>query len=427
MKFKLLGLILAVLVIVSGIAGMVLAGSPSDVQFVKIEVDDNDVSGGDLVYVERSDDVDVSVSLRAQSVDDIEDLKLRAWLGGYEDEVEDVSSMFDLVPGVTRTIDLNLQLPDDMDASKAYILHAEVYNADGSKEYTANLGTVRLQIEEARHRIRIKDIIYSTEVNSGSLLYTKVRVENTGSKDEKDVKVSVSIPTLGVATRDYIDKLVWTEDDDDDVTSDSIELALRIPENAVSGDYELQVDVEYNNGRELTSATRMIQINGIAAGAGEMVISVDTTSQDVVKGEEATFKLMFANLGNKAITYSVETTGADAWADVKVNPAFVSLAPGQAGEVMINLKAKEEALAGSHAFVARINAGENTVKELGLNANVKEAGYDLGSLKTGLEIGFAIIVILLVILGLIVAFYKIGGKKEEKPSEPESLSEESYY
>ena len=49
---------------------------------------------------------------------------------------------------------------------------------------------------------------------------------------------------------------------------------------------------------------------------------------------------------------------------------------------------------------------------MSLNANVIESGYDMGSLKTGLEVGFAILVILLVILGLIVAFYKIGGKKE---------------
>ena len=424
---KLLSLFIVVLVSLTGIASVAMAGSPSDIQFVNLKVNDHDVSSGDTIYVEREDNVDISASLKALSVDDIKDVKIRAWLGGYEDEVEDVSSMFDLISHATRAMDLSLQLPSDMEASTPYALHLEAYTSSGSKMYTQDLGVVKFQIEETRHELKVQDVIYSSSVNAGSVLYTKVRLENTGARDEKDIKVSISLPELGVSTRDYIDRLVWEEVDDDDKTSDSMGLALRIPDNVVTGDYELQVDAEYNNGRELTSVTKMVHIDGIAANAGDMVISIDTTSQNVAKGDEVAYKLMFANLGAGNAVYSVGVVGAEAWANVKISPTFVSLAPGQAGEAIVSLTANEDAVVGSHMFTLRVNAGEKVVKELSLSANVAEAGYNLGSLKTGLEVGFAIVVILLVILGLIVAFYKIGGKKESKPSEPESLSEETYY
>lgn len=424
-RFKLLSFIIAILVCLSGLTNVAVAGAPSDTQFLKLKVNGNDVSSGETVYVERGDNVDVSVNLKAISVDDIENLKARAWLGGYEDEVEDVSSMFDLISNAVRAVDLSLQLPDDMDASKQYELNLEVYNSDGTKEYTEDLGLVKFQIEEVRHDIEIKDVIYSNSVSAGSILYTKVRLENTGAKDEKNIKVSVSIPELGISTRDYLDELVWKEVSDDDKTSDSIELALRLPENIVSGDYELQVDAEYHKGRDLTSVTRNVHIKGVSASAADMVISIDTTSQSVAKGDEVAYKLVFANLGTGDAVYSVEVAGAEAWADVRVSPGFVTLGPGEAGEVTIYLDAKEDAAVGSHMFSVRVNSGDATVKELNLNADVEKAGF--GSLKTGLEVGFAILVILLVILGLVVAFYKIGGKKEEKPSEPEGLSEETYY
>jgi len=423
---KLLSLILVMLVSFSGIANVALAGSPSDVQFIGLKVDGNDVSSGETVYVERGDDVDVSVNLKAYSVDDVEDLKIKAWLGGYEDEVEDITGLFDLTPNVARAFGLSLQLPSDMDASKAYNLHVEVYNSDGEKQYTEDLGLVKFQIEETRHDLEVQDVIYSSSVNAGSILYTKVRVENTGAKDEKDVKVSVSIPELGVSARDYIDELVYEENNDDDSTTESIGIALRLPDNAVTGDYELQIDVEYNRERELTSVTRMVHVNGIAAGAKDMVISIDTTTQEVAKGDEVAYKLMFANLGTGSAVYSVEVAGEEAWADAKVNPGFVTLAPGQAGEVIVSLEAKDDAAIGSHMFSLRVKAGEATVEDLTLNADVVKAS-SLGSLKTGLEIGFAIAVILLIILGLVVAFYKIGGKKTGKPSEPEGLTEETYY
>ena len=138
-RFKLLSFILAILVCLSGLANVAVAGAPSDAQFLKLKINGNDASSGETVYVERGDDVDISVNLKAISVDDIEDLKVRAWLGGYEDEVEDVSSMFDLISNAARAVDLSLQLPDDMYASKQYELNVEVYNSDGTKEYTEDL------------------------------------------------------------------------------------------------------------------------------------------------------------------------------------------------------------------------------------------------------------------------------------------------
>ena len=60
-----------------------------------------------------------------------------------------------------------------------------------------------------------------------------VRVENKGQKDEDDVKVTVSIPALGLSATDYIDEV---EEDEEEETE---ELFIRMPKCAEAGQYEL--------------------------------------------------------------------------------------------------------------------------------------------------------------------------------------------
>ena len=102
---------------------------------------------------------------------------------------------------------------------------------------------------------------------------------------------------------------------------------------------------------------------------------------------------------------------------------------GETGEIIVKVT-PNAGVAGTQSFTAKIKANGEVMKEINLNANVAVAsGSDLGNVKRGLEIGFAILAILLVILGLIIASNKLKGSDddEEPLAEGEQSAGQTYY
>ena len=101
------------------------------------------------------------------------------------------------------------------------------------------------------------------------------------------------------------------------------------------------------------------------------------------------------------------------------------------GEFFVFIGANQNAPLGQQTFKVNILADGATVRELNLNANilqgapvVKSTGFE--NTQRALEIGFIVLVIILVILGLVIAFRRIGASKAET-SEPETVGEQTYY
>ncbi len=114
----------------------------------------------------------------------------------------------------------------------------------------------------------------------------------------------------------------------------------------------------------------MIHVSGETEQTVEAIISIDSTSKQIAQGSEVAYKLMFANLGDKVAVYSASVAGTELWANARAEPAFITVQPGQTGELFVNLKAKDNADVGSKMFTVKINSGANTVKEINLNADV---------------------------------------------------------
>jgi uncharacterized membrane protein len=404
----------------------------SNVNFNKIEVNGVDVTSGDTIYVERGDNVEIRVQIKSTAT--YQDVNVKAWLGGYEySDVEDISSMFDIIPGVTYSKVLNLQLPDDMEASNVYKLHIQVYNDDDSKEVVV---PVKLQVQETRHKLNIEDVIIrpSTNVEAGRPIFVSVRLENMGAKDEKDIKVSASIPDLGVSSRDYMDKLVNEQNDntcdnnDCKSSASSNELYLRIPEDAKTGNYDVKVEVTYNNGHSTISKTEKIFVTGsktIEEKNAQAIISIDTTTQTIEQGQEAAYKVMFANLGDTKNIYSIEITGTSSWADSRVEPSFITVDPNTTGEVFIYVKAKDNAQVGDHSFNVKIMSNNNVIKEATLTAKVSEKQFVFGNLRNILITIGIILIVILIVLVIILAIKK---SSEEKTGTEQGMIEgQTYY
>ncbi len=406
----------------------------------QVKVDGITVDGDVVVYAERGSSLPVEVIIEGTLDCPVDedcyseyDARVKAWIGGYEyGEVKDVTSAFEIESGVTYKKTLSLDLPNDMDASDDYTLHVEVYDDDNEyrESYT-------LRVQETRHLLAIQDVIFRpslTEIDAGRPLFTTVRVENLGDNKEEDIKVTVKIPELGLETRDYIDELTADEDRDEaedneyeEDSASSDELYLRIPDNVQSGYYDVVVEVEYNRGHDVVRATKSLYINGVQAEETQKtVISVDGGDKEIVAGEDATYKVMFANLGDETKIYTVEVTGAGSWADVNVEPSFVAVKSESTGEAYITVTPNEDAKAGQHMFTVQILEDGDVVKEVNLVADVeaKESGWDIA--KTVLAVAFIVLLIVLIILAIALAV-RAGRRDDDDELEPTTEEGQTYY
>src|SRR3989344_8992606 len=105
------------------------------------------VENPNLVNIERGDSLNVRVELMANS--NCEDLKVKAWIGGYEyDDIEDSTPLFDITSGVTYVKNLVLEIPYDINAEDSYTLHVEAYNDDHNSGLE-----IPVQISAKRHQL----------------------------------------------------------------------------------------------------------------------------------------------------------------------------------------------------------------------------------------------------------------------------------
>lgn len=395
----------------------VSAGVSPDYDIDKVEIDGRIVSESDVSFItlERGDSLDLDIWVTGKSTGAVkDDIKVKAWIGGYEyGDVAENTKIFKVEPNGIYKKTLSVSLPDDLDAddngnSEKYTLHVEAFDSDNEVRKSFSL-----RVEESMHDLRLIDVIFrpGTIVNAGDMLFTTVRVENMGDKKEEDVQVRVSIPELGFVARDYIDELVpHDSNNDDEEKSDDIDLFGRIPRNARSGEYDVKVELIFNRGHDSISENHRLIIEGEGVAADtDSVVSVDSTRKDAKVGETVSYKVMIANFGDERTTYSAEVSGAGAWGSVSVDPAFVTLNAGETGELFVRTTPNT---AGEQAFTVKVKANGQTIKEMNLQTGVA-SGSDV---RRGLEIGFAVLAILLVILGLIIAFTKLRGNgSEEEP------------
>ncbi|MDP2907919.1 MAG: putative S-layer protein [Nanoarchaeota archaeon] len=435
--------ITAILLLIIGLLVVGSAALASDTAFDKVKVDGVDMTSTNTVYVERGQTIDVYVQWTAgtDTSVDREDLTLEAWVSGYDwDDVENSINLNEMDAGDTISKTLHLELPEDMDARDTYTLHVELSNKHDiyiNEEYN-------LKISPEKHKLAIDDItLRPSSVVAGAAIFASVRVENLGYEKEENIKVTISIPDLGVTAKDYIDELVTADDDSEDynMADSTPEMKLAIPSDAKAGTYNLKILVSYDDGHETVEATETINVKAAEATPTEEVpatlINIDSSSKDATAGVEVPFKIMVANIGDEVAIYSLEIAGADLWATTRVEPAMVTLPPDATGEMFVYIKPKTDTTTGTHTFTAKVKAGNTIVAEKTLTASVTgttsaatgatttNGQTNFASLKNALVIGFGVLVVLLVILGLIIAFNKMS--KDEDEEIPGNNEGQAYY
>ena len=336
-------------------------------QFTKVEVNGVTMAPGTTVNVERGDRVYVRTELLAYQ--NVKDVRVKAWLGGYEfGNIQEETDIFDVEAGVTYVKAVVLQVPEDIDASKDYTLHVEAFDDVGSTQLSFPL---RLRLQEQRHALDILDVTFNPglSVRSDQPLFVTVRIENLGDKKEEDVKVEVSLQTLGLSRKTFIDELSPTDDPNfDEESSESSEALFFDLSDVKAGEYPLKVRVEYNRGHNFVEQNYVLTVTsgkGTVAPSKFMAL-VSEKTRTVNAGASTTYTVSLANLGTETRTFSLEVAGLESWASASVSPSLVTVEADSTKEAVVTLNANQDALSGSKLFTVRVKEDSSVVKKLQL-------------------------------------------------------------
>ena len=387
----------------------------------KVEVDDVELraNAANRFDVQRGDSIEVEVVFTAQ--EDIKDMQVEAFFSGDEHNdvapASDVTSTFDADANVTYRKKLRIDVHQffEEDSYKLRLIFSDRNGDELVQNYN-------IKIDVPRHGMMIRDIVFNPDgrVKAGSALLSVVRVRNMGEKDEEDVKVTVSIPQLGVTASDYIDEI---ENNDDEEETE--ELYLRIPRGTKPGVYDVEVEVAFNDGFKKERATKQIEIladetyeDGAMTGKAKTTISVGSQLENLPQSGTAVFPLTITNAARTSKSYTVSVNAGE-WASVKISPtSTLVLDAGKTQTVYVFVSAAKDAPVGAQVITATIGSNGQNLEDIALTANVTKSGK--GVMRMILEWGLILLVVLLVILGLIIGFSRLKADDDTNPPQPQA-------
>jgi hypothetical protein len=333
--------------------------------------------------------------------EDMTDVKVKVYMEGHRDDVSAYTSRFDIEDGVTYTKLLSLRLPSDSKVlSEDYTLYVEIVSKNDRSEVDYS---VRMQRES--YTFEVLSVDYSSRVSAGDVIPVSVVMKNNGYNRMDDVYVVVSIPALGVSSRGYVGDLIPIESGDEDHEEDSREeiVYLRIPENVISGVYDLVVEV-YNEDADFV-ATKLISVSDSAS----ITVLAAVKNKDLNAGETATYELVVVNSADDIKVFNIRSVSGDVLS-VSV-PSVVTVGPDSSEIISINVAAASDADIGTYTFSVDVD-GEQVV----FGANVVGTGVSTSVV--------ALTVILVIIFIVLLAVLIVLLTRKEKPIEE---VETSYY
>ncbi|MBI2111944.1 hypothetical protein HYT52_00205 [Candidatus Woesearchaeota archaeon] len=370
------------------------------------------------ISIEEGQTVDVEVTLNTGAV--VKDIEVEAKIKGYEysrnEPMSDSTKLFDMAANTQKTVRMQIDLPRNLE-KQVYWLHINVDSANSDSLERV----VKLNVEPTRHGVDIADVTFSpgNTVKAGRSLLATVLLENFGDKEEEDVKVTVTMPALGVTASEYVDA-VQTDDNNVDY-EDVPEMFLAIPATAEAGDYDVVVKAEYDRFEEVVETyTVHVLANEMFTGdETTLVLAVGPENQNIQAGKAGRYAVALTNAGVKSRAYLLSAVAGE-WATVSLSDSLVVLEPGKNKVVYVDVAAAQDATQGMQTVALTISANNEELETVSLGANVVAPTVAAPTaqtlnLRNGLEIALIVLVVILVIIGLIIGFSRL--RKDEGDEE----------
>jgi uncharacterized membrane protein len=388
-----------------------------NLEFGTIKINGDEVDAGrEALSVEEGQTLNIRVGVEAFA--DVEDIEVEGRISGYEysdyDSLNDAAHLDRMDADTTKYFNLEITLPRNLE-KKVYWLRLRIMNRDSRavEEF------IELSVDPSRHAVDIADVSFSpgNTLKAGRSLLTTVLLQNYGYFTEKDVKVTVSIPALGVSATEFVD--VVSTDNHNVEYEDVPEMFLPIPASAEEGDYNVVVSVRYDDLRETVTETQTIHVVGDArfqTSEETLVLAVGPSVQNAAAGKTATYAIALTNAGVTSKAYMLNAA-AGSWATISVSESLIVLEPGRNKVVYVDVAVANDAAAGEQVSSVVVSSGDEVLETIPLRTNVVagSSAPRTTSLRNGLEIALIVLVVLLVIIGLIIGFSRL--RKDEEGEE----------
>jgi uncharacterized membrane protein len=392
--------------------------------FDQIEINGDEAEDGDTLFVERGDTLDIRASVEANDTIDVQNAQIEAWIAGYRyvdeerDRVTDYTGTFDLPAGNTRSFDMEIDIPVDMDQKNAKLrIAVSDENSDDIELYNYQLN---IEGADRDNAVQVRDFVISpsTSIQAGRAASFSTRIQNYGDDDINDASLRVRIPELDLEVFESINEL------EADETQAFESLLLRIPSDAEPGDYTVEATVEFDRFESTTVTDTLTVTEAATAEDDRPEQQTRVTAPDQVDinagGQTSVFPILIENEGSESQTYTLEAQNTNTWGTATFDPGNVVIVePGQSRTVYLRLTADQTA-SGDKTFTVNIDADGDSNSFTAV-ANIQEAQQDNAgntTVRTVLEWALVVLIVVLIVLGLVLLFRQ-GNNDDEEDDEDE--------
>ncbi|MBT4540946.1 hypothetical protein HOC35_05525 [Candidatus Woesearchaeota archaeon] len=242
-----------------------------------------DKDGGD-VEAQPGDIVVLSIEVEniCEEEDDndheVEEIEVTAVLEEIKDEDEqDFDETYkDLDVDEDDTQDFTFEVPDDADKG-TYTITIDVvgYDKESGDLYETDQVTVDVIVDKESHKLKFNT--FSLNPSTVSCTFNTqlaVKLVNIGDNDEDDIELVISNSELNIEEIELIDRLEEGDSDDDD-TYFKKTYNLQIPSDANLGSYVLTGKVYYDDGDEDEAISAILNVVGCGGSSTATGTTVD--------------------------------------------------------------------------------------------------------------------------------------------------------
>ena len=351
---------------------------------------------------------------------DLEDVRVKVYIEGFKNSIEDETSRFHMVEGNTYVKRLTLTLPSTEDFDDL-LEDLDLLVRVSAKGETSVEEVFPLEIQRELHSLNLLSIDMQDVVVSGNRVSLDVVIENNGHDRLDNVYVEASIPGLGISRKVYAGDLSPTVDANDDSINDAVvkRIYLTIPRNAAPGNYEIEVRA-FNHDETSVTALGRIVIEDSSTG-----ILTSVTSKTISPGQETTFDLVLVNPSNRLVVYTIlpeETQGIL----VEVSEPIVAVGSDSSRTVKVKVRATDSTQEGTYVITLNANTESGVTKQVSYTVNVEKPADITGKAVLGQTNNVVVLTVVLVIIFVVLLIILIV-LLSKKPTENEEFGETNYY